>query len=709
MRVSSALFGLAVAIALYPHFAAAPAPHHQLPGFPTLHGFNGHAPFRFFACVVLLTVAMPLLLRPLYPRLRPSIASAAWLGSLWFATIEQKPWWVLSIGLAGTIAAFVLRDPKSLRFRRADAILLPTFAMVFMALLDIKPSLTLPKLAALSAAIVFTTRVLAGSSEAFAAAPLGMIVQSHLSPWRHLGWIPLTIAVVTPLVLRFLLRPQWRRRVQWSIAWIVYPIVTLAFVSAANPYAVDRKPHGDLFEDSHRLVPASEMLRGEKPYRDIVPSHGLIEDGLLDYITMRTGEVTAGRVATVHGYVSTLNVLGSYALATAATGSASIGILAYFLAVTLGLAGAMTRMLPAIMALVFMVAAARSARPRWLIAAGALVVLAGLMSLDFGVYSLFGLLVTVFLFPTSKREAAIAAAEGLAAAGAVSLLILASFGIAGDFFRTTFGEILPTSAIYTLGVSLPTQSFPDILASVADRPGFFALAWPVALLLFATVRHVPLRILAAFETVVGIAYVERHHPYHICVLAPLIAVATALLFRRSRALGLTALGFILVVGALAGELASLAMLRTARGPLDPTLVEVTTVPRARGTLYREFEARTIEEVDRYARERMGADDTFYDFADRGNLFFLLDRDVPVRFVEVPFYESVKAQKDVIAAIERNWHVRAAIVPATDATAIDGVPNRVRAPLIWAYLQKNYQPDVAVGEIVIWRRVRFGST
>ncbi len=103
---------------------------------------------------------------------------------------------------------------------------------------------------------------------------------------------------------------------------------------------------------------------------------------------------------------------------------------------------------------------------------------------------------------------------------------------------------------------------------------------------------------------------------------------------------------------------------------------------------------------------MGVGDTFYDFADRGNLFFLLDRDCPVRHVEVSFYESEKAQRGVIATIDRNPHIRAALVPATDATAIDGVPNSVRAPLVWRYLQANFAPDVAVGEIVIWRRLHY---
>ncbi len=45
--------------------------------------------------------------------------------------------------------------------------------------------------------------------------------------------------------------------------------------------ALANRPAANLFEDGHSLLPASEYLRGELPYRDVVPGHGLISDGLL--------------------------------------------------------------------------------------------------------------------------------------------------------------------------------------------------------------------------------------------------------------------------------------------------------------------------------------------------------------------------------------------------------------------------------------------
>ena len=141
---------------------------------------------------------------------------------------------------------------------------------------------------------------------------------------------------------------------------------------------------------------------------------------------------------------------------------------------------------------------------------------------------------------------------------------------------------------------------------------------------------------------------------------------------------------------------------------DPeTNYRIGFVPQGIGAdLIATIEGFSREDVDRYAHERLGGDDTFFDFADVPNLYFLLNRDCPVRQIAVPFFEADGAQRDVVARIARNPHVRAALVRANPTVGIDGVPNSVRAPIVWRYLQANFAPDVPVGDIVIWRRVRW---
>ena len=91
----------------------------------------------------------------------------------------------------------------------------------------------------------------------------------------------------------------------------------------------------------------------------------------------------------------------------------------------------------------------------------------------------------------------------------------------------------------------------------------------------------------------------------------------------------------------------------------------------------------------------------------GLLYFLFDRDCPIRQIEVAFYETEDRQREVIARIEGNPNVRAALVPpSAEALDVDGVPNAVRAPLVWQYLQQHFTPDFQEGDVIFWRRVEF---
>ena len=60
---------------------------------------------------------------------------------------------------------------------------------------------------------------------------------------------------------------------------------------------------------------------------------------------------------------------------------------------------------------------------------------------------------------------------------------------------------------------------------------------------------------------------------------------------------------------------------------------------------------------------------------------------------------------MIAMIDRNPHVRAALVPngLSDGTGLDNVPNQVRAPLVWQYLQTHYVPQYEENGMVWWHR------
>src|SRR5207237_3614595 len=179
-------------------------------------------------------------------------------------------------------------------------------------------------------AIVFALRLAINNTSAFSLAPLALVAQTHFlgRNERYLGWPALAIVVLTPIAMRFGVKdsPESRRRVRRALAWIVYPVACVAYLSATSLFTAEGKPRVNLFEDAQHLVPAAEMARGEKLYRDIIPPHGLIQDGLLDrpFLTPHGG--TIAQVQKGRGTVSALIACAQYTLGVAATGTPEGGI-----------------------------------------------------------------------------------------------------------------------------------------------------------------------------------------------------------------------------------------------------------------------------------------------------------------------------------------------------------------------------------------------
>jgi hypothetical protein len=214
--------------------------------------------------------------------------------------------------------------------------------------------------------------------------------------------------------------------------------------------------------------------------------------------------------------------------------------------------------------------------------------------------------------------------------------------------------------------------------------------------------------MVAFFTVVSaFSYAERHHTYWQFGVPALLAIALfVMIVKRSplSAAGAATLIVILLVTAQpTTHLAIAASLRRIRGPLDAGWRTID-LPRARGALFSDRDARVVDVVQRYAATHLQPGETFFDFTNRGGLYFFLDRDCPIRQIEGAFYEPAGRQQDVIARIEGNPRIRFAIVPAAhDDTAVDGVPNATRAPLVRQYLQQHFTPDYEEAGVVFWRR------
>jgi hypothetical protein len=732
LSFAAAAFGLACGIALLP-FWMRPARPGQLPGFMTSSGFDSGASLHFFLSTVALVMLGAWLGRFLNPSQTWSfVTTTSALGSsVWIAIARPDLVWTAVPPLVVVAVCIAMRNVRQ-KFARRDAVLIPAALCTFMALRDIAPNFAFERSVIVAVCLVLFVRLALslyrGLHPAYCFAPataMGLSLQSHFNGYdqRHFGWAPLLLIVVSPFLFRLIHdTPATRRRFRTLVAFVIYPIVILAYSSATSMLAAEGKPHGDLFEDAHHLTVASEMLRGERPYRDIVVAHGLIQDCLLDYVTLRTGKVTAGRAIAVHGVVGSLLAVGGYAVSAAAAGSAHVGLFSYFLAAILGMSGGGIRPAPALIALALIVYAVRRREPRMFFLAGAAVAAAILTSLDFGSYSAIALVVA--LVRLRKPLAVRAAAAGVAVSAAITALGLVFAGVLLDSIRSTLGEIASLGPVYALSPfaaphELLRRRFPpEVLAALFERPAFPFVFWTLTLIGTASVLTWRRRrtratdrmsdailIIAIWIVAAGLSYVERQHHYHLAAATPLIASLIALLFAKRRpAIAMSLIVVVLAIAAPTIHLAVIDGLRHQHGPSDASMVELTEIPRARGALYTAADAAIMRSVSKYLAQ-LPPDQTFFDFTNRGALYFLLDRDVPIRQLEVAFYERDEQQRDVIARLERNPHVVAALVPQDGdrGAAVDGVPNQVRAPLVWQYLQTHFVPVREEGNVVIWRR------
>jgi hypothetical protein len=714
LAAAFALWGLALGFAMIAVWDR-PAPADQLPGAAKALGFDAHGPFRWIAGLMLLPVLVPLLMRPLARALAAArtfpLALLAPVVTLWLCTMRRDVFWTLVPCAAVLVVCYLLRD-RDLRWTRRDVVLVPVLLMCVVAIKDISHGLSAEVGIYLAAVLVLSTRIAITfipsalpPALAFLIAPLGIVLQTGFfaRDQRYLGWHALAFATLTPFIMRLVLRDV--RRATAILVFLIYPLSLYSYSNALALSTAEGKPRINFFEDGHPLQPASEMLRGHLPYRDFLPAHGLIEDGLFDVAAMQIGGVDLGARTKARIVAGNLVIVALYFVAFAATGSAEGALLAALLAFFTGVYRGTIRFLPAIAALAFMAAAVRLRRPRLFAYAAALTVLASFTSLDFGAYAFLTLIVAV----VRNRRALKPALLGLLAVVPFAIAFLA-LGILDDFVHATFVETLSASSAYTLNFFTPPDAirrlnaFPDALAALLDRDAFLYLFWcATAIFVGVTVtrrasrRIEPLVLLGVFVVLTAISYAERHHLYF-GMLACVLLVAVA----RRRPLVIAAL---IVLAGPTTHVGVIGHMREARGPLEKEWRELPAIPRARGALIHQWDAAFITSTRKYVELSLRPDETFFDFTNSGILYYLLRRDAPVRHYEVAFYETEEAQRAVIAALEANPRVRAALVPRhpTARFAVDGIPNADRAPLVWQWLQENFEPDFEEGDVVFWRR------
>ena len=713
-RASAAIWGLGLAFSIARHLQHR-APANALPSAMTAAGLDASSPIR----QILVIIALPMLCAFAADLVwRASEARGprpeAWVINTAAIALATAP---LSLVAGGRTKHVVMHALVAMaviacrrlrpRFSRSDVILIPVVLIAYFALLDLSPHGKPVTLWIAAAVLTLALRLSIGMlsnaprpAYAFALAPLAIA-----GPWPvvNIVWL-----VVTPLLLA---RQDWRPLPK-LIATIVYPVFVIGYPLAL--LGVTTPPHLDFFEDGHELLPASEMLRGERPYADIVPVHALLSDGGLDYLVMKSGHSSVGDLLKVRRVISSVNLAAVYCIAFAATASAEAGLLAALLAVALFPAATVwVRTLAALFALAASVAALRTQRPRWLAIAGALLVVAFLFGIEFAVYSALVSLIAAIRM-RDRRRSLLALAGGVAAAAVPLFIVLAVLGFAGSFLRVTFTELLPAGGLYVpapLQVPEFLRSFRGLVAAAGNPHSLLVLLWFVAVVSSAAMlarrrsRADATWIIGVWIAIAAVSFAQRHHQYYAFAVAPFVIASLMYVRRRDRRAFVT---LAIVTGVLAMPLAHVfdlaTPLRTGAADRASADIPVSAVSRGEGAVAPPEISRAIGAADGFVKSRLKPGDTWFDFANAGALYYFLDRDAPIRHHQTVFYEQPAAQREVIATLERNRNIRAALVSFPGpGNAIDGISNRDRAPLVARYLDEHFRPAFDQNGVVFWIR------
>lgn len=736
LTLAAAAWGLGAGITIATLWIAEPHAG-QLPGAMLAHALDARGPLRAIVSVILAPLAAAFLMRRFAALAAGSrtwalgAMTVALASGLWLALIDPfDSIAILFVPLAACAVLFLIRQIDA-RFTRRDVILIPSAIALYITFAAVWPAMPLPLAILFAASVVIALRIIItimpGSLEptsAFALVPLGLLFHARL--WFGdsiaLPIAALLLIVASPLILRIAIRQIPRR----FVAYVVCPIFAIAMAASSDIASAEGMPRLNVFEDGHSITPAAAMLHGARPYRDVVPGHGLISDGLLDLILMKLGAADAGSILRMRSVVTALLPAAVYAVALAATGSAEAAILALLAAMCVTITGtpwvlpvsaieAMPplRAIPSLFALAFCAASLRLRSRRSLAIAACLGVVAVLTSIDFGFYAIVAVAIATIRF--HDRRAFVSAATGAAIAAIPTAILMLIAGCLGAFLRVTLFEILPLTDAYTIGFFDFPAAYNSMRALPEIGAGLFAMrtVWIVlwgtiavvtsAMLAFRQRRTIePLVILGVWVIAAALSYAERTNVYFMPV-AIIIVIAIAHLVRRNRIAIAVVSIVIIAMCAPTARLLRDGTMRRVHGA-DRAFTRYTAAPRAAGVWMNVDNARKISAAQSFI-EKLPPSETFFDFANMPILYYLFDRRLPVRQYETPFYESEELQREVIARVENDRSIRAALMqfPNRGDFSIDGVPNPVRAPLVFAWLRTHFTPAYARDGVVFWVR------
>jgi len=503
-------------------------------------------------------------------------------------------------------------------------------------------------------------------------------------------------------------QPTTPRRATWIITAIVF--ITM-FLIHDHPYAFM-----DMFHEGEHLSPASVMLDGGRPYRDVFFLHGFATDGGLDALVLgaKPSVKKTRRMQTLLDAAALAMLVPIAAEVMATTGGLIAAVMLTLCAIGAGEVPVFPyfRWLPLLIAVWALLAYARERR-RFLLYIAAIASSLGILwSLDVGVCAVAATAIVILIF--TRRVALIA----IAAIAAPLLVLLIARADLQHFVRDSF-VIIPRSidAIWSLPAKpLPSPSLLvhpialwDWLASESARyylpPVFFGFLLALAI----RKRDMRIAIIAIVSITLFRTAAGRCSWSHTRFALPLLGIAVvAFLFepmlRRPRnAWRVVAVLIAAIVGFRYFEIAdnvTLGAKLLAGWPARQRHEGLVPYPMVRGRgIYTYPENATDLAALNDLVHRAGPGPIF-DLSGERALYYLLDRRPATRCPDVAMLSNPELSTEALRELNANPPVFVVLEGTKILGSLDGIANRDRIPAIAAWIDAHYRARVGAGRFVV---------
>jgi len=482
------------------------------------------------------------------------------------------------------------------------------------------------------------------------------------------------------------------------------------FVIHDHPYAFM-----DMFHEGEHLTPASVMLDGGRPYRDVFFLHGFATDGGLDALVLG-GEpspkktrrmeavldaaalallvpIAAEVTATTGGFIAAV------VLALCAIGAAEVPMFPYF------------RWLPFLIAVWALLVYAN--RGRWALYLAAIASSLGILwSLDVGICAVAATAIVILIY---TRRVTLIAIAAIAAPLIVLLIVRADLA---HFFRDSFVIIphsidaiwsLPAKPLPSLSLLVHPVALWDWLASESARyylpPVFFGFLLALAI----RTRDVRIAIVAIFSIILFRTAAGRCSWSHTRFAIPLLGIAVvAFLFepmlRRPwnawRAIAVVIASIVAFRYFEITDNVKLGAKLLAGWPARQRHEGLVPYPMARGRgiyTYSENAADLAALNDLAQRAGPGP---IFDLSGERALYYFLNRRPATRCPDVAMLSNPELSSEALRELNAHPPVFVVLEGAKIQGSLDGIANRDRVPPIAAWIDAHYPVHVRAGRFVV---------